>query len=152
VSVVRFRPWPPFRSATYIVRQIAEAGDVPIWFPIFLGGSGANAFVAAVKASRGAQPRTWVSRSLSPDSSMKTRVRLCFAAFFLSRPAHALPASDRRLVALERATRGALAAESQTHQNPPHLALAVSTAELLLDQLPDPGKLQVIYARVNSWR
>src|SRR5262249_55334193 len=35
------------------------------------------------------------------------------------------------------ATRRALAAEAQTDQDPPYLALAVSTAELLLDQLAD---------------
>ena len=32
---------------------------------------------------RGAQVRTRVGRSLSPDSSMKTMIRPCFAAFFL---------------------------------------------------------------------
>jgi hypothetical protein len=31
VSVVRFRPWPPFRLATYVHYDTVQAGDVSIW-------------------------------------------------------------------------------------------------------------------------
>jgi hypothetical protein len=55
VSVVRFRPWPPFRSAAYIDQQAARAGDVSTLFPVLLGGDFGDAQGAGAVWAKGFQ-------------------------------------------------------------------------------------------------
>ena len=49
-SVDRFRPWPPFRSASYLKPRVKRVSPVPIWFP-FLGCQRANAAATASPAT-----------------------------------------------------------------------------------------------------
>src|SRR5436190_19878369 len=89
---------------------------------------------------RGAQVRTRCGRSLKPLSSTKTMVRRCRSAFFNFRPASALPALDRRLVALGSSTDRSLATPAQRAENAPHVSRMKLLTGLSLDQIGHPPR------------
>src|SRR6266542_714004 len=87
----------------------------------------------------GAQVRRTTGSSETPDSSKKTITALRRRAFLPDpRPVLRNPAADRRLVALQRASGGALQAPAHLPQHPPDVPGMVAHAGQPLDHLRDP--------------
>jgi hypothetical protein len=86
--------------------------------------------------------RTRCGRSLKPLSYTNTMLRPCWSAFFF-RPAHVLPALDRRCISLRGPAHRTLATPAQRTQNPPHMPGMKLLPSLSLDQIGHaPGRPQ----------
>jgi hypothetical protein len=83
----------------------------------------------------GAQVRTRVGRSDSPDSSTKTIKRPSRSAFFKRRPSAPFPGADRLFVSFQGALFGLLAGKPQLSQQTPHVHFAVAHTKQTLDNL-----------------
>src|ERR1700746_757065 len=88
---------------------------------------------------RGAQVRQRCGRWLSPLSSINTRMRPSFSAFFWPGPHLLLPVANLLFIALPGSPLRSLRTPAQTHENLPDMALVIAHLKFLLDQIGHPG-------------
>src|ERR1700686_4060166 len=87
----------------------------------------------------GAQVRQRCGRWLSPLSSIKTRMRPSFSAFFLALATPASSTGEPVLHCAPGSPLGALRTPAQTHKNLPDMALVIAHNKPPTDQTNHPG-------------